>query len=343
MKTMRVARHRPVFLTVLAVVCSAMAAASTLAGEVDSITTRRIALDDSVEAVNEIFNERLREGVENANAKDIENTDASEFCDEERLYSELRKGVFHSFIPQWGLRGYDLDLQLRELLSEHSYTLSLRDSVYRDIDYMEGFSLNLKKLSDVINADGHLIGTDKIGHFFAEGWAYFERTRYEGESIEDAMKWGRRQEAGTFGYTTTGIHSFADLTANFNGWRFWNDILRTQDDPLKGLISNFFGDPYVECEVQLISSLKHRKIVKAWRLNKRFDLSEFVDGAWDEGNNCNSYADPTIEGKVDTRVSEIAPGLRCPVEPIECLNARRKYGKFAKHLLHPRCLTITKK
>ena len=40
---------------------------------------------------------------------------------------------------------------------------------------------------------------------------------------------------------------------------------------------------------QIIESIKNKRIVKVWEYNSRFDLSDYNDGAWDEGNNCNSY------------------------------------------------------
>ena len=228
---------------------------------------------------------------------------------------------------------------MRELLKKQSYSLSLNDSIYRDIDFLEGFSLNLKELSDVVNINGYLIGLDKIGHFFSEGWRYFELTRDEGQNLEQALDWGKKQEVGKFGYSTTGIFSFADLTANFNGWRFWNRVLLKQDDPLTGVIANFFNRPYVSCKIQIMDSIKNKKLIRAWEYNTRFDLSDYLDGAWDEGNNCNSYETPVIEEKVMSRIRNVDPDFHCPFIPGNCVQARKKYGYYAKYLLHPACLT----
>jgi hypothetical protein len=225
------------------------------------------------------------------------------------------------------------------LLASKSYSLLLNDSVYRDIDYIEGFSLNIKELSDVVNIDGHLIGLDKIGHFFAEGWQYFELTDDDDITIEEAVEWGRQKEAGLFGYTTTGIFSYADLVANLNGWRFWNKVLLRQDDPLKGVIASFFNKPYVTCDVQIIDSIRNGKIIRAWELNTRFDLADYIDGAWDEANNCNSYADPIIENKITARIESIDPEFVCPLNAELCVEARDRYGVLAKYVLHPACLT----
>ena len=315
------------------------------AAEIDSVTPRRIQLDDSLQAINAIFNQRMMEGIAKANGRrdDIEDLTAEEFCDEEILFAELRKAIFLSFTASWGLKGYSLDKQLRELLADRSYSLSLNDSIYRDIDYIEGFSLNIKELSDTVRVRGHLVGLDKLGHFFAQGWQYFELTREEGKSIEQALQWGKEQEGGKYGYTTTGIFSFADLVANFNGLRFWNRVLRKNNDPLLGFAANLLDSPYVTCNIQVAASFRHMKIVKAWERNKKFDLSVYLDGVWDEGNNCNSYASPVIEEKVSLRIREVDSQFNCPFIPQICLEAREKYGKYAKQILHPYCLIVPEK
>lgn len=320
-----------------------------IAAEIDSVTPRNVNLENSLAAINEIINLRILEGVEKANVLQEHVADDDGFviiegdkpCDEDRLYTELRKAIYQSLTASWGLKGYDLDKQLRVLLTRQSYSLLLNDSIYRDIDYIEGFSLKLKELSDVVNIDGYLVGLDKLGHFFAEGWRYFELTHFDDNDIEQALAWGKEQEIGKFGYSTTGIFSYADLTANFNGWRFWNRVLLKENDPLKGLIANFFNRPYVACNIQIIDSIKSRKIIRAWEPNVKFDLSDYIDGAWDEGNNCNSYADPVIEAKVVSRIEKVDPDFTCPLNARHCINARNKYRNYAKYLLHPYCLTVS--
>lgn len=318
------------------------------AAEIDSVTPRKVKLENSLRLLNSIINQRIQEGVRKANAprEYIEEIDEfyleEEPCDEERLFEELRKAIYQSYTATWGLKGYDLDKQLRVLLAKQSYSLSLNDSIYRDIDYIEGFSLNLKELSDVVNINGYLIGLDKIGHFFAEGWQYYELTHDKNQDFEQALAWGRQQEAGKFGYSTTGIFSFADLVANLNGWRFWNKILLKQDDPLKGVLANFFTRSYISCDIQIIDSIKKRKIVRAWEYNTQFDLSDYIDGAWDEGNNCNSFDTPTIEEKVTIRIKDADPDFHCPLVPEYCAAARQKYGQYAKYVLHPYCLVAEK-
>jgi hypothetical protein len=324
-----------------------LAANAGFAAEIDSVTTRKVKLDDSRAAINQIFNQRIREGIDKANQArisftvigDLELSQEGDYCDEEVLYRELRKAIFGSNTAAWGLKGYHLDKQLRSLLAMRSYSLPLNDSIYRDIDYIEGISLNLKELSDVVNVNDVHIGIDKLGHFFAEGWRYFEMVAFDEKSIHDALAWGKERESGLFGYSTTGIFSYADLVANFNGMRFWIKVLRKLDDPLKGVFANLLERPYVTCDIQIIDSLNAGEIIWAWEYNTAFDIADYVDGGWDEANNCNSYADPLIEEKVDKRIQDIDPDFTCPSQPWACSGARVIYDEFSRYLLHPYCLS----
>ena len=312
------------------------------AAEIDSFTIPDGHLPDSVEEINEVINKRLEEGIAAANEYkgDIAELEADAFCDEERLYRELRKAIFQSFSVNWGLKGYSLDTQLRELLHEQSYFVPLEDSIYRDISYFEGLSLNLKKLSGVVLLNGYPVGLDKVGHFFSEGWAYFEMTRADGDDIQKAMAWGWEKEEGMYGFTTTGIFSYADLVANFNGWRFWNRVRKTTDDPMHNWLINWLTQPYVSCETDIFESLRHLKRIREWRLSTPFDMAIFIDGGWDETNNCNRYATEEIAEKVAGRIEEVWPGYTCPADPKSCVEARSGYGELAQDLLNPRCLEI---
>jgi hypothetical protein len=316
-------------------------AASAQTAEIDSVTSRGVHLENSLDQLNSIINDRIHEGVDKANnwQSGFGTLPKEGICDEEILYRELRKSIFGTLTASWGLKGYGLDKQLRGLLAGRSYSLPLKDSIYRDINYIEGFTLNLKELSDVVNVDGHLIGLDKIGHFFAEGWEYFEQTNEDGKTLLQAIQWGRDQEEGIFGYTSTGIFSYADLVANFNGWRFWNKVLHEKDDPLKSRFANYLAPSYISCNIQILNSIRSQKIVRKWRVKQEFNLMDYLDGTWDEGNNCVSYNDPIIEEKVMARINRINPDFKCPLSEEDCIKGRDKYGKYAKDILHPACLT----
>ncbi len=99
--------------------------------EIDSVTPRKIKLDNSLTLINTIINQRIQEGIQNANAQqsaidyisdtdDEEDAEEYEACDEDVLYTELRKAIFQSLTASWGIKGYDLDKQLRSLLIRKS-------------------------------------------------------------------------------------------------------------------------------------------------------------------------------------------------------------------------------
>ena len=210
----------------------------------------------------------------------------------------------------------------------------LRDSIYRDLGLLDAISVHLKNLSAVVRVDRHLIGVDKLGHFLVEGWSYFDRAYRDGDGIEAAMSWGQRAERTYFGLLTTGIYSYADLAANFDGMRFWLRILGEEKDPLeKGY---FFNRPYVRCKKRFWSRKPY------WRKVRSIDLDDWVNAAWDEGLNCSRYRDDEFAGLVRARVREReeieGEYYACPASPKGCVKARERYGARAAALLHPRCL-----
>lgn len=333
-------RKGHVIVALFTIACWLLQISAGSGSEVDSVTTRGILLEDSRAELDALINQRIVTGVDNANRRrdNYGRMDSDEFCDEEILYDELRKSIFDSFTASLGLKGYSLDRQLREVLGNQSYELPLSQSIYRDITLEEGISLNLKELTNAARVNGYLIGLDKIGHFFSEGWEYFDRVSNDQEPLDDALDWGETKESGLYGLTTTGIFSYADLVANFNGYRFWNRVLKRDRDPISPLYKNILQRPYVRCKLQIVDSIRYRKLVRVWQINSRFSISDYIDGAWDEGINCNRYKTSAIAEKVQKRIDEVRPGFHCPVEPEECIRAQRLYGSFSLKLLHPSCL-----
>ena len=86
------------------------------------------------------------------------------------------------------------------------------------------------------------IGSDKIEHFFGRGYVYFNKFYNKKKSIEKIHGYGYYLERYQLGATMTGVYSYADLVANFNGMRFWNHILQAESD----ILGEDLG-PYVRC------------------------------------------------------------------------------------------------
>lgn len=296
------------------------------AAEIDSITDRNHELRNSMRALNAMLNGFLREGVERANERKKD-------CDEKTLYKSLRKAIVSPFI------GHALAERLNQDEGLDSRRVPLEESIYQDLGLFDAISVHIKDLSAVIRLDDHLVGVDKLGHFLVEGWKYFEIAYLDGEGVETAVHWGQRAERTYFGLRTTGIFSYADLAANFDGMRFWARLLGHQKDPLdKGF---FFNRSYVKCSKHLWSRKPY------WRLRRRVDLGDFVNGAWDEGMNCHLYKDEEIAAAIRRRVEETekidGKSYTCPIEPSKCAVARERYDLYAHTLLHPLCLEAEEK
>lgn len=80
--------------------------------------------------------------------------------------------------------------------------------------------------SPILQLAGVMIGVDKPGHFLAQGFQYYRRYRGLPRSWSEAQKlaalrhYGHEMETGNLGVATTGVYSFADLAANWQGFLF---------------------------------------------------------------------------------------------------------------------------
>ncbi len=289
--------------------------------EIDSVTARSAKLHNSVRGMNSRINASLRAGVARANERE-------RGCDEADLYRQLRKAIVSPFI------GHLLAEDLNAAEDLDSRRVRFKASIYRDLGVFDALSVHLRDLSAVIRLDDHLVGVDKFGHFFVEGWKYFEIAYLDGKGIDAALAWGERAERTYFGLYTTGIYSYADLTLNFEGMRFWLRVLGQAPDPLEK--GRRFNRPYVTCGKRFWTRKPY------WRVKRRFRVQHYLSGAWDEAKNCCSYRNPEIAALIRRRVEaeEVADSenYTCPVDPNACVNARERYGARAQRLLHPQCL-----
>jgi len=107
------------------------------------------------------------------------------------------------------------------------YKTSYRDSifVYIPTDYFT--------ISPTVKMYGASFGTDKIAHFFQQGYAYYrihQRGVTKGLSDEAATKkavdWGKMTERTYYGTMVGGVFSNADLVGNYVGMRFYQGLTK---------------------------------------------------------------------------------------------------------------------
>ena len=153
----------------------------------------------------------------------------------------------------------------------------------------------------------------------------------KGQSLEQALEFGRMQERTYYGYDTTGVFSHADLVANFNGLRFWMALTPNGklglDDPLTGEKLK----PYFKCQDG------------KWSLVREFDWMEYIDHGWEEHINCSNFKGEKNQNIISKNIKKLmdenkmAGQNHCPVFPKFCVDLTSKYGQLSTSLLHPVC------
>ena len=169
----------------------------------------------------------------------------------------------------------------------------LREDLYGEVRFFDNVILSVAGPSSTISLAGVLVGTDKVDHFWVQGFDYWRHSRL-GAAPEKAVDWGTATERGFWGLATSGVFSYADLAANYEGMRFYSTLL----EPGSNL--QLDGDGCVA-------------------LARPFDWADWFDWRMDEVSNPSVFlaklADPIREG-----LALRAPGfcasdeLRGPIE-----------------------------
>lgn len=114
-------------------------------------------------------------------------------------------------------------------------------------------------------------GSDKLAHFFSEGWWYYKHWRKNqgkltpGELQLSMFQYGAKLERSIQGVAITGIFSPADLEANYQGFLFYQQLCHG-DEPLL-----------------------YRQEDR-WHFSDRFDFRDYIYPKWDESWNPNTYS-----------------------------------------------------
>lgn len=253
---------------------------TSFAAEADNFTAKFLSIADVSAPVNRLANEYM--------AKAVEKLNSAGGCDaagaEEKLYTELR-----TYFGNHSKGKLVKEILYTENIAKNA--LPLKESVYGDWKIYNGFLLGRKKaassplaLSPLIQIGDQFIGVDKFEHMFGMGFIYFTQHYGKKKDIEKVLKSGIFKEKTVLGgnMLATGVFSYADLAANFNGMRFWNHMLLKNDDIL-GRENNL--GPYLVCENS------------QWKINQEIDFKNYVDASMDESINCSKFANKSGERK----------------------------------------------
>ncbi len=288
-----------------------LAAQFVIAAEADNFTARTLNLIDASFAVNTLANNYLKSAVDESNR--ISN------CNEETLYTELRK-----YFANHSKGQLVQEILYKETIAKNA--LPIKESIYSEWTVTNGYLLGRKKaansplaLSPLIQIGDQIIGVDKFEHMFGMGFTYFKEHYSKEKDIKKILKKGIFLEKTALGgnILATGVFSYGDLSANFNGMRFWNHMLLKSDDIL-GADQNL--GPYVACENSKWQVVEKNPI----------DFRNYIDASMDESINCSKFASKSGEAKfkaalVKRNFIDSEGNALCPVNPDKLIELKNKY------------------
>ena len=267
--------------------------------EVDNFTGRNALLSgpeaaDALPALDAKINQIIERAIE------IANTESPGHCNRVMLRQEVARWTGPdpiSFLEFWATF----------TKSVKQSKVALEDSIYAGVPFKESPGMWFAGIGRSLNLNGHIVGTDKIGHFFMQGLDYFKRVQLEGESLDTVLR-TEHGEDGVWGLKMTGVKSYADMAANYQGYRFWSEL--------------YMGaKPYARCEQE-----------RRWVRARTFTWADYVSDAWDEAINCSEY-NPALAARV--RKALDARGLKCPIDLKRC-NALAAL-EYSEHFQTPVC------
>ena len=251
----------PPFLALLALL------ASPWAYELDSYTWRALPLADATPPANAHVDEILARAIAETNRR---TGCAAEDGATRRM---LAKAIERQTDPNhilwrrggllrgWGFSSFsywletDPDVPIRLLPRHHN--------IYAEVRLRENWALWLVDSCGVLRMGQVFVGTDKFDHFWDIGWVMYHKSD-DGQRPLDALLHSMRTEGNFRGYGTSGAVSYADLRANYDGYRFYAGLLREGSPVQRGQDG---------CLVQ----------TRPW------DWAEYVDRDWDEFLNPSTY------------------------------------------------------
>ncbi|MDO8806755.1 MAG: hypothetical protein Q7R35_20275 [Elusimicrobiota bacterium] len=252
-------------------------AGAARAAEADHFSLRDGEIADITAEVNKLANEGLGRAIEDLNvAGGCDDSRKSE----EQLYDRLTD-IFSN---------HKKGQLVQTILSGDipRTVIPLKESIYSEWSIWNGFLLGRKgaaksplALFPLIKIGDTVVGVDKLEHMFGMGLRYFKKHYLEERPLVSVLKGGIFSEKTFLGgnMLATGVFSYADLSANFNGMRFWNHMLQKRDDVL-GAQHN--AGPYLACRDGKWAKNAERPI----------DFRIYVDATMQESMNCSKFATP---------------------------------------------------
>jgi hypothetical protein len=285
-------------------ICTCLIFSSLSAGETDPFFAVNEDINDSKNLINKYMNNSIYEIVYQYN-NEFKNKNSS--CEDVALFIMQELGTTNYFFKRVGSLNSDFEIWVdsnknidRAPIYGYDSDKYVKNSIYAP--KLKFFGIWTKSLDSTINIGDVYLGIDKLSHFLGSGYEYYSRyLKVKRDSLSNytaefnAIKFGLEMEKSILGSWSVGIFSYADLEANYQGLKMAKDFC---------------------------SKSKLRYINGNWKIAKAFKIEDYVNPAWDEVYNPNSYT-KNREKKIRDNISRLS---LC--KKIDWINYHRRLEKY---------------
>lgn len=228
---------------------------SSFALETDNFIVWSRELKDISPKLNDFIAQEIQTSLEEANNKRYVQT-----CLQvtQRIAKKFRAlaPISHP-LEDWLAKNLD-----EEEMFPHSKSY-IKQSIYK---YPSYFYLNSMPIAPNVRVGDFYLGTDKLSHFSSTGRRYLlhylkkmKSGMNSDEAIKSAIKLGLNNEATILGSWSSGVFSYSDMEANYQGFIFYKKLCMNEEDNY--LAQNETGQ---------------------WSMVKAPDMRDYVSAYWDE-------------------------------------------------------------
>lgn len=229
--------------------------------ETDNYLSWKTELDDSGEEINQLLKDEIESVLEWSNRlPEKQSCETITFHIAQRFKTTPKRKLFED----------RLDTLITERQMYPTYSKYLSESIYRNTSR---FYLKFSGLAQTVQTNGIYFGIDKLSHFGSTGRRYLKhylKKMSEGhtkeEAIRSAIRFGLSNEAGILGLWPSGVFSYGDMEANYQGFQFYLGLC-------------------LEGEETLLENVEGK-----WKLTTNPDIRNYVNPYWDETFNRSYFS-----------------------------------------------------
>lgn len=266
--------------------------------ETDNYLSWGVTLEDASEEINSFMAEQIEAALEKSAAKP-----ESQSC--VAVTFEIAKR-FKTTPTTKSLETFVNDTLAKEKIFPHD-PYYLEQSILRN---SSRFYLKYSGLSPNLQMNGIYFGADKLSHFASTGRRYLKhylkkikKGYSEKEAMESMIRFGLLNEETVLGIWASGVFSYGDMEANYQGFEFYKKLCLNEKDTY-------------------LSKDESGK----WFLKNKPDMRTYVSPYWDETFNRSYFASGTWR-----RTSLIIKEDYCPKISDSDVLERMEFYKNSTH------------